>query len=85
MYLSLIHIFSNPNMVKVFKNMASYDRSMKGFSAYRTICQSPIGIKRFIDAYTDYVKVNKDADYEYIVAYTYFDFVNQYATVTTLG
>lgn len=77
--------FSNPNMVKVFKNMASYDRSMKGFSAYRTICQSPIGIKRLIDAYTDYVKVNKDADYEYIDAYTYFDFVNQYATVTTLG
>ena len=42
--------FSNPNMVKVFKNMASYDRSMKGFSAYKELpsCQDRLSVlKRF--------------------------------------
>lgn len=77
--------FSNPNMIKVFKSMKSYDRSMNGFPAYRTICQSPIGIKRLIDAYIDYVAVNNEETYEYIDAYTYFDFVSKYATVTEIG
>ena len=72
-------------MIKVFKSMKSYDRSMNGFSAYRTICQSPIGIKRLIDAYIDYVAVNHEETYEYIDAYTYFDFVSKYATVTEIG
>ncbi len=78
--------YTNDNMVRVFKSMKQYDRSMKGFSAYRTICQSPIGIKKLITAYEDYIAetTGESGTYKYVDAYTFFNFVKNHAPVTEI-